>query len=270
MPIQNFFQKSAIIQQIKNNAIAQQLQSDAAQIFTPPPLRGTDQSQNAHLTDAGVIQWTNTNRAENGGLAALTENARLDQAAGAKLKDMFAQQYFEHENPQGLGPADLAKAAGYDYISIGENLALGNFKDDQTLLTAWMNSPGHRANILNTKFLEIGVAVGQGTYQGKTTWLAVQEFGRPASSCPIVDSNIKLEIQSLQSAIDQLGPQLTALKNQMDEEKPQTKAEYDAYNAQVSQYNDMVKIYNNKVDLLKADTEQYNLEVKAFNDCLGA
>jgi len=270
MPIRNFFQKSPqIFEDIKSSVIAQQIQSDAAQIFAPPPLTSQDDSQDAYLTNEGVIEWTNTNRAQNGGLAPLKENAKLDQAAEAKLKDMFAQQYFEHENPQGRGPADLAKTAVYDYISIGENLALGNFKDDQTLVTAWMNSPGHRANILNTKFLEIGVAVGEGEYQGKKTWLAVQEFGRPATSCPIVDGSLKLEIQTLQSAIDQLGPQLTALKNQMDAANPKTKEDYDAYNAQVQQYNDMVKIYNNKVDVLKLDTGEYNDEVKAFNACLG-
>src|SRR6185369_15716694 len=119
------------------------------------------------------------------GLPALKENALLDKAAKKKLDDMFAQQYFEHINPQGKGPSDLAKSVGYDYIAIGENLALGNFKNDAELVQAWMDSPGHRANILNKQYTEIGVAVGQGTYEGKKTWLAVQEFGRPTSSCPV-------------------------------------------------------------------------------------
>jgi hypothetical protein len=183
---------------------------------------------------------------------------------------MFKQQYFEHINPQGIGPGDLARQVDYIFISEGENLALGNFSDDQDLLTAWMDSPGHRANILNTKFEEIGVAVGQGMYEGRQTWLAVQEFGKPASSCPGVDANLKAGIDSLNAEINQLGPPLQQVKSQIDSANPKTQSDYDAYNSLVAQYNSAVKIYNNKVDTLKLLTGQYNAEVKDFNVCLGS
>ena len=254
---------------VSSRTLAGQIQDEIEkQISAPPPLKSyEDKSQVSLLTHVGVINWTNTNRAQNGGLPALKENSKLDQAASAKLKDMFKQQYFEHKSPQGVGASDLAKAAGYEYVSIGENLALGNFADDQDLVQAWMDSPGHRANILNSKFQEIGTAVGRGMFEGKMTWLAVQEFGKPASSCPAISANLKTEISFLQAEINKTESELVALKNEMDAMSPKTQAEYDAYNQKVAEYNSMVKIFNNKVDRSKLLTEQYNVQVRAFNAC---
>ena len=238
-------------------------------ISAPPPLIGNLFGQNSFLTNAGVITQTNLNRTQNGQLAALRENSLLDREAESKLQDMFKNQYFEHVSPSGKGPADLAKTSGYQYISIGENLAMGNFKNDQELVTAWMNSPGHRANILDKKFMDLGVAVGQGTYQGKQTWMAVQEFGQPQSSCPAVDSNLKNPVGDLQTQINQMQSQLQTLKSQMDAANPQSQAGYNAYNSEVASYNSLVEIYNNKVDLLKLAAGQYNTEVNAYNLCAG-
>jgi uncharacterized protein YkwD len=259
-----------VSQNIKNFASSTlpTIESITGQISSPPPLTSSAQNANAALTDPGVISWTNINRKQNGNLPALVENSILDKEAAAKLADMFKQQYFEHVNPQGHGPDYLAQTYGYAYASIGENLALGNFKDDQDLLTAWMNSPGHRANILNVKYQQIGAAVGQGIYQGQKTWLAVQEFGQPASACPSIDSNLKAEINSLQQQVSQQQAQLTAEKSQIDSANPQTQADYDAYNQEVSDYNSQIAIYNNKVDQLKLDTGQYNAQVAAYNACV--
>lgn len=255
---------------IGNSSLAGQVKNIEKQVSAPPPLRGSQNSRNGALSVNGVIVWNNSNRAQNGQLPALTENSLLDAAAQAKLKDMFNQQNFEHINPQGRGPADLAKTAGYEYISIGENLALGNYKNDQDLVTAWMNSPGHRANILNNRYREIGVAVGRGMFEGSVTWLAVQEFGQPASSCPSVDLNLKAQINSLHADIGQIEPQIATLKNQVETDSPQTQADYDAHNQKVAQYNALIKIYNNKVDALKFATDQYNVEVRAYNICAGS
>jgi uncharacterized protein YkwD len=236
----------------------------------PGPLNFTkNQIAGDSLSISGVIIYTNQNREQNGNLPPLKENAQLNKAAKAKLDDMFAQQYFEHENPQGLAPADLAKAAGYAYISIGENLASGNFKDDKDLVQAWMDSPGHRANILNSKFMEIGVAVGQGNFKGRKVWLAVQEFGKPKSSCPAIDTNLKTQIDSLQKEVDVDQANLEVKKSEMNSMDPKTQAEYDSYNQKVAEYNSLIKIYNNKVDLLKANVAQYNAEVNNYNTCAG-
>ena len=161
----------------------------------------------------------------------------------------------------------MAKAAGYDYIAIGENLALGNFTDDEELVTAWMNSPGHRANILNKSFMEIGAAVGRGTFEGKQVWLAVQEFGKPASACPDIDGTLKLQISSLEQEVSTLEPQLSQLKQEIDQANPKNKAEYDEYNQKVAQYNSLVAVYNNKVDKLKSSVNEYNNQIRAFNAC---
>jgi len=257
-----------ILNQTQKQTVADQLQSIKKEIFTPPPLKSTRQSQQAFLSASGVISQTNLQRAQNGALPALKENTKLSAAAQAKLNDMFAQQYFEHNSPQGRGPADLANSAGYEYISVGENLALGNFDNDIVLVQDWMDSPGHRANILNDGYEEIGVAVGQGIYDGKTVWLAVQEFGRPISSCPIVDENLKTEMANSQAQIDNSEPRLNELKKYLDSVQPQTPAEAEIYNQKVADYNNLVKIYNNLVDRLKLQTESYNAQVRAYNACL--
>lgn len=272
LPIEKFSQElPAFVKNLSNSPALTQIQNMEGEIFTPPPLiSSAPKKQNPALTDSGVIYWTNWQRGQNGGLLALKENAKLDQAAALKLKDMFDKQYFEHVSLSGVGPSGLAKTVGYQYISIGENLAMGFFDNDQALVQAWMDSPGHRANILNSKFEEIGVAVGKGVYEGKETWMAVQEFGRPQSSCPGIDFNLKSQINSLQAEVSQLEPQLAALKSEIDAMNPKTKADYDAYNVKVAEYNSLVKIFNNKVDALKLLTGQYNAQVSAYNACLGS
>jgi hypothetical protein len=182
---------------------------------------------------------------------------------------MFAKQYFEHISPEGVGPADLATKYGYEYIVSGENLAMGNFKDDAALVEAWMNSPGHRANILNDKYLNIGVAVGRGTFEGKTVWLAVQEFGRPLSACPSVDANLKDAIAVLEKEIKFEEVELKALKQGMADSEPHTREEYDEYNKKVEEYNAKVRLYNSKVETVKQLIEKYNTQVKEFNECAG-
>ena len=240
------------------------------EVSTPGGLRSKVQKNGeTFLTRAGTINETNKQRQKEG-LGGLKENNNLNQAAQKKLKDMFDLQYFEHVSPSGAGPADLAKDVNYEFIAVGENLALGNYKNDFGLVDAWMNSPGHRANILNSKFTEIGVAVGKGIFEGQETWLAVQEFGKPASSCPQVNSSLKYQIQSLKTELDTLEIQVGALKSAMEDAGKNLKSQedYNNYNKKVADYNSVVRIYNNKLDNMKALTEQYNKQVNAYNACL--
>ena len=252
------------LRQLAPEVVLENIQS---QISTPGPLRSKTSAPDSHLTADGVFALTNQQRAQNN-LSALNPNQQLTEAAAAKVKDMFAQQYFEHISPKGLGPADLARQANYDYVSVGENLALGNFEDDQTLVQAWMNSPGHRANILSAKFSEIGVAVGQGWFEGQQTWLAVQEFGRPSSACPKVDQFLKDQIQRGRTELDGLLVQLKRQKSELDAANSKTKEEVNAYNQKVKEYNDSVNIYNNRLDAQKNLENEYNSQVRAFNQCL--
>lgn len=141
------------------------------EILTPPPMRLVNENEVSFLTKEGVIKWTNIQRQQNG-LSPLKENDKLNASAKAKVEDMFAKQYFDHYSPSGQGVADLAEKVGYDFVVIGENLALGNYEDDQDLVQSWMLSPGHRENILNDKYQEIGVWVQKGVFEEKQPgWL---------------------------------------------------------------------------------------------------
>ena len=180
-----------VIKQIQNIRVSQEVQTQArhfqtkvAKIFTAGPLQALVEDQNSRLTNSGVIKFTNLNRSGNGQLTALSENSLLDASAAYKLQDMFKKQYFEHISPSGVDPGTLVKSFGYDYIASGENLILGNFVNEKEVVQDWMDSPGHRANILNNRFADIGVAIVKGTYKGRVVWIGVQEFGLPLSACP--------------------------------------------------------------------------------------
>lgn len=188
-------------------------------ISMPDPLHGPQGGKLATLTADGVFTGTNQQRQDNG-VKPLTHNTVLDAAARNKLEDMFAHQYFEHISPTGKGPGDLADAVHYEYAKIGENLALGNFASDDALIQAWMNSPGHRANILNTGYQEIGIAVGRGVFDGQETWIAVQEFGTPISVCPTPDANTKDQITQNQTTLTTLS---SALENPTQDRDATTK-----------------------------------------------
>ncbi|MDO8523540.1 MAG: CAP domain-containing protein [bacterium] len=239
------------------------------EISAPVPLRSSRTTPAVVLTKAGVIERTNIERRNNGGLPALTGNTKLNAAAQAKLKDMFAKQYFEHVSPSGVGPGDLVEAQGYDYILSGENLALGNFAGDQDLVTAWMNSPGHRANILNNRYQEIGVAVGKGMFEGRETWLAVQEFGMPISACPSPDKALKVSIDDEENTLTFLKNSVNALKSELEAGDPKTRKEFSEYNQKVDEYNALAKQINELIDALKIMVNNYNAEVQAFNICAG-
>jgi uncharacterized protein YkwD len=238
-------------------------------VSAPPPLRAQEAAPISNLTQEGVLAWTNAARRNNGGLAALALNAQLNVAAEAKLQDMFAKQYFAHISPSNVGPGDLATRAGYDFLSEGENLALGNFTDDQALVQAWMNSPGHRANILG-KYNEIGIAVGQGTYEGNSTWLAVQEFGRPLSACAQADPALKAKINADKASLDQLKAQADAARAAFEAlPKPQNNEQVDAYNAKIGAYNAVVEQIRTLGQQVNGEVTVYNGQVQAANACAG-
>jgi uncharacterized protein YkwD len=107
------------------------------------------------MSTSGLLSATNTQRAQNGGLPALTLNSKLASAAQAKANDMVARNYWSHNTPDGQEPWVFMDAAGYEYQKAGENLAYG-FATSADTVTGWMNSPGHRANILDSAYKEVG------------------------------------------------------------------------------------------------------------------
>jgi len=196
----------------------------------PGKLFGPEQQTKAYrLDNQKIIEWTNKYRADEN-LPALTLNEHLAAAAQAKSDDMFQNQYFEHVSLTGKTPAQLVLENGYNYKFTGENLALGDFKDEKELVDAWMASPGHRANILNKDFVEIGVASDLSDYQGRTTWISVQEFGQPAPNCQTPDSSIAKEIDEKKADYQTMSSELATLSDEA-----QTLAEQ--ANAKITQGN---------------------------------
>ncbi len=118
------------------------------------------------ISVGALVDGTNAERNANG-LGSLALNNVLSQAAQAKAADMAAKDYWAHNSPTGATPWSFINATGYAYQTAGENLAYG-FTTSSDTITGWMNSPGHRANILNTSFNQVGFAVLDiANYQGQ-------------------------------------------------------------------------------------------------------
>ncbi|PTM93030.1 sigma-70 family RNA polymerase sigma factor [Streptomyces sp. VMFN-G11Ma] len=122
-------------------------------------------------TVAQVVALVNQERAK-AGCQALTEDPQLEKAAQGQSDDMAARAFFDHTNPDGADPGQRITAAGYKWSTYGENIAQGQ-QTAAAVMESWMNSPGHRANILNCSFKDIGVGVHKGS--GGPWW--TQDFG---------------------------------------------------------------------------------------------
>lgn len=110
-----------------------------------------------------VIRLVNQKRAENG-LKALTYDWELCRVARYKSQDMKDKRYFSHTSPTYGSPFQMIKNFGISYRSAGENIARG-YATPEAVVNGWMNSSGHRANILNSSFTHIGVGyVADGNY----------------------------------------------------------------------------------------------------------
>ncbi len=129
---------------------------------------------------SALTDETNNQRIVND-LPALRMNPLLQVAAQEKANDMAANGYFAHTSPTGKTPWYWFANVGYNFRYAGENLAI-NFADSQDVTDAWMNSPKHRDNILNTRFSDIGIATAQGEFNGKPAIYVVELFGTPAGA----------------------------------------------------------------------------------------
>ncbi|WP_433497677.1 CAP domain-containing protein [Sphaerimonospora sp. CA-214678] len=118
-----------------------------------------------------VVRLTNAERAK-AGCAPLKHDAKLHAAAYAHTADMSAKNYFSHTSQDGRSFADRIKAAGYSYGAIAENIAKG-YQTPEAVVQGWMNSPGHRTNMLNCSYTDIGVGHVKA---GGPYW--TQNFGR--------------------------------------------------------------------------------------------
>ena len=125
----------------------------------------------ADITPASVVAEMNVRRAALG-LTPLREDLRLDQAAGDRVSDMEDNEYWAHVSPDGREPFQWLRPRGYEFQYAGENLAAG-FETAEVLVDAWMESKGHRANILSPLYSDCGVAVIEGSTIGRATGKSV-------------------------------------------------------------------------------------------------
>jgi len=120
-----------------------------------------------------VISLVNIERSKVG-LSALKANWQLSRVARFKAEDMRDKNYFSHTSPVYGSPFEMMKNFGISFSAAGENIAMGQ-QTPSSVMTSWMNSPGHRQNILNVNYTEIGVGIAKSS-NGSIYW--VQQFIR--------------------------------------------------------------------------------------------
>ncbi|WP_419393791.1 CAP domain-containing protein [Cytobacillus praedii] len=162
-PAQTQTQKPA---QAQTQKPAQTQTQKPAQTQTQKPAQtqpSTPASSSVSAYEQKVLELTNQERAKNG-VPALKLDVELSKVARTKSADMKAKGYFDHNSPTYGSPFDMMKQFGITYKSAGENIAMGQ-RTPEEVVNAWMNSEGHRKNILNASFTHLGVGyVADGNY----------------------------------------------------------------------------------------------------------
>lgn len=229
-------------------------------IYVPSTTLGGDLDINQ------ILNFTNVDRkATDPSLVTLKQNSTLQRIADIRVQDMFAQGYFEHNSPTGDNASKEAVKNGYSYITIGENIALGNFDGARGLLTAWMNSPGHRANILNKNYTELGVSAISGMYKGQKVWIAAQIFGKPISGCKSPDVNVKDKITKYKASAESILKNIQSIDADL---KTINQNDTTAYNAKVAERNTSAKLYNDLATETKTLVAEYNAQAATYNACI--
>ncbi len=221
-------------------------------------------SSSVFLTKKGIIEETNKKRNEFD-VSIFVESNKLNEIARIKVEKMFSEQYFAHFSPEGIGVSDIATENGYEYMIIGDNLAMGPYENDKELVKAWMDSPGHRENLLDKRYMEIGVAVKEGYFENNKTWIAVQVFGLPSSACPITDDSIEKEIKEKNAYAKNLKEEIGIIGEEIDSIIFKSGEEY---LNKVERYNSLVAEYNELVSALEILIEKHNNQIKEEEECL--
>jgi hypothetical protein len=231
---------------------------------------------------------TNNARTLNG-LPPLKENQLLNSIAESRAKDMLENQYFAHVSPLGQQASDIAQSVGYRYKVIAENIGSGDFYTNQKIIDNWMQSPGHRRNILSTEVEDIGAAVLKGKMKGAETYITVQIFGlqSPLVSqhmCVAPSKSLLNDIDLKKAEIESLRDQLNRLKHELDVEKESIdtdqKNTYDdnqkieklnerirALNEKSLWYNGIVEDEKAKASVIESMIDEYNRMLQTYNDC---
>ncbi len=179
-----------------------------------------NQARMTELISRQILELINKDRFSNN-LSTLTINPALNSAALTKAQDMLDYDYFAHKSLNGKMPWDWINRGEYAYLFVGENLAM-NFSSAQAAHNALMQSETHKKNILNQKYIDIGLAVLHGELDGKQTNILVQMFGyraddRPAFAKAMAGEQQKSESSALSAAVL---PDIPTIPNKTVEPEP--------------------------------------------------
>lgn len=240
------------------------------------------------LTKEAIITLTNNARVVNG-LPPLRANLLLNTIAEARATDMLEKQYFAHVSPTGQQASDIAQSVGYQFKIIAENIGSGDFYTNKKIVDGWMQSPGHKRNILSPEVEEIGAAVLKGRMNGMETYISVQIFGLQSPlvsqrTCVAPSKSLLNDIELKKAEIDSLNDQLHIIKQELDAENESiaTDQRYtygdsrkihnlnvkiSAYNEKSHWYNRLVADKQGKAAVLESMVNKYNRMLQTYNDC---
>ncbi|HEY3278153.1 MAG TPA: CAP domain-containing protein [Syntrophorhabdaceae bacterium] len=234
-----------------------------------------------------IVDLTNKARALDH-LPPLKENTLLVAIAESRADDMFKKQYFAHVSPDGQGASDVAQKVGYRYKILSENIGSGLFSTNQRVIDNWMQSPGHRKNILSPKIEDIGVAVVKGKMDGLETYIAVQIFGLqsppvPQQTCIAPPQSLLAQIELKKNEITNLNDQIARLRRELDVEKDFIEAErgtrvgsekghnlevkVNAYNEKSQWHNKVLAEVKAKSPILQSMVDEYNRALENYRHC---
>jgi uncharacterized protein YkwD len=144
----------------------------------------------SNFSENRLLSLTNQARSSNK-IDSLSLNSQLEQAAQAKASSLVSANYWSHTSPSGETPADLLASTGYKFGASGENIAYG-FSSAQAVMTAWLNSPEHRANVLGKSYSQIGFGVSESSnFMGKgPKVIIVAEYAKPLLASALTNNNV--------------------------------------------------------------------------------
>jgi uncharacterized protein YkwD len=218
------------------------------------------------VTSDNVLYYTNLERTKRG-LKPLRFSSKLTRSANAKAADMFAYQYFAHESP-----SDPKKIFGYfideqhyNFARVSENLAMGDFATAKDVVTAWMDSPSHRANILLPTYRDVGASVQKGSIHGSQVLLIIEHFGTPKNSCPLVSQEVYEHLKTIENDADAAKKIATDLETKINQSTQISSSELDEL---IGLYNAAIRSYNSLVAQFKTLSADYNTQTQKYNECI--
>ncbi len=227
-----------------------------------------------------IIKLTNEYRLSLG-LTPLRENFQLTHAAEYRANDMISNRYYAHVNPTtGEGPGEAIEDVNYRYRTYAENIAMGNWQSNRHLVDGWINSPGHRANIVNPNIREIGVAIVKDNITplgDPPVYYGVQLFASPMPDCSSPSEADKALLQEMQRKNDDIWKRVNTKKSEIEqlqlrinrEQNNNTKNRMISdYNREVSAYNSLVSQAKGTQESLKLVVQSYNNKINEYNTCM--